>query len=73
MRRDRVRRFAGKTLLEHCPDPGWAITEGFNLFVLDEDGVAANPVVAADGAVQQFRIANPADSPVGCWSAEESS
>ena len=50
----RIGRFTGKPLLEQCRDPGWAIAERFNLLVLNKDGVAANPIVAADRAVYQF-------------------
>ena len=54
MRGTWVGRFARKSLLEQCGDPRRAIAEGFDLLVLDKDGVAANPVVAADRAVKQF-------------------
>src|SRR5579859_133823 len=50
----RIGRFARKPLLEQRRDPRRAIAERFDLFVLDEDGVTANPIVAADGAIQQF-------------------
>src|SRR6185312_1396633 len=36
------------------------IAERFDLLVLDEDGVTADPVVAADGAIQQFRVTDTA-------------
>ena len=55
-----IRRFAWKTLLKQCGNPRRTVAERFNLLVFDEDGVAANPIVAADRAVDQFRIANPA-------------
>src|SRR5208337_1514164 len=55
-----IGRFTRNSLLEQCRDPRWTITERLDLLVLNEDGVAANPVIAANRAVQHFRIANPA-------------
>src|SRR5580693_8275232 len=49
-----IGRFTRKPLLEQSRGPGWAIAERFDLLVLNKDGIAANPIVAADRAVQQF-------------------
>src|ERR1039458_920153 len=46
--------FAWEPLFEHGRDPGRAVAERFNLLILDEDGVAANPVIATDRAVKDF-------------------
>src|SRR5208282_3915875 len=74
LRSERIWRFAGEPLFEHCSNPRRPITEGFNLFVLDKDGVAANPVIAANRAVQEFRIAHPTEVGLGVgqqWSFRE--
>ena len=54
MRGTWIGRLARKPSLEQCGDPRRAIAERFNLLILDKNGVAANPVVAADRAVYQF-------------------
>ena len=55
-----IGRFTRKTLLKQRGNPRWTVAERFNLLVFDKNGVAANPIVAADRAVYQFRITNPA-------------
>src|SRR5579872_582334 len=50
----RIGRLARQPLFEQCRDPWRTVAERFNLLVLNEDGVAANPVVAAHRAVDQF-------------------
>jgi hypothetical protein len=50
----RVGRFSGKSLLEQCRNPRRAVAKCFDLLILNEDGVAANPVVATNGNVEQL-------------------
>jgi hypothetical protein len=47
----RVGKFPGKPLLQQRGDPWRTVAERFDLLVLDKDGVAANPIIAADRAV----------------------
>src|ERR1700723_1721897 len=54
IRSARIESFPRKTLLEQCGDPRRAIAERFNLLVLNKDGIAPNPIIAADCAIYQF-------------------
>src|SRR5438067_3103528 len=51
MRGTWIGRLARNPLLEQCGGPRRTIAERLNLLVLDKNGIAANPVVAADRAV----------------------
>src|SRR5215472_6177937 len=54
----RIGRFARQPLLEQRSDPWRAIAECFDLFILDKNGVAADPVIASNRAIEQLRIAD---------------
>src|SRR5579872_579595 len=56
----RIWRLAREALLEKSRHPRRPVAESFNLFVLDKDRVAANPIVAAKGAVEDLRISHAA-------------
>src|SRR6266700_81639 len=47
-------RLTRQTLLEQSCDPRRTVAERFNLLVLNKNSVAANPIVVADRAVEQF-------------------
>ncbi len=60
LRNLRARRLAGEALLKQRRNPWRAIAQRFNLLVLNVDGIAANPVVAAHSAVEKLGVAHAA-------------
>jgi hypothetical protein len=51
---EKIWSLARNRLFEQRSDPRRPVTESFNLFIFNEDGVTPNPVIAADRAVKNF-------------------